>query len=157
MTKQFTEDKDDTQPPFPPTSLRSEFRARLLASMEAEQAIARAARLAPAAMSPAFRQRLLKSISSAPQRPRRFVSLRWQYGAAASVVLCAMVGSLFCIAPQEGHTSAPTLRATASRGIRVSESGSQYYDTMTVVAADNTVLRVRSLPCNLCNLPEDVI
>ena len=157
MTKQFTEDKDDTQPPFPPTSLRPEFRACLLASMDAEQTIARAARLAPAALSPEFRERLLKSISSAPQRPRRFVSLRWQYGAAACVVLCAVVGSMFCIAPQAGHTAPPTLHATASRLIRENGAGSQYYDTMTIVATDNTVLRVRSLPCNLCNLPEDVI
>lgn len=158
MKKPFTEEQEHIKPPFPAACLRPEFRARLLASMAGEKELARLAQLTPAPLSPAFRARLQDAVAEAARPSRHhFVTLRWQYGAAACVVLCAMVGSLFCIAPQEGHSEYPALQATASRVVSECASGTHYYDTMTIVAADKTVLRVRSNHQNHNTLSEDVI
>lgn len=140
-----------------PAALPDALRGRLLAAIEEARVEARASALSPTPLRAEFRAHLHEQMrSEALRAPRRRYVLRVQYGAAAGIVLCALVGSLFCISPGE-PASRDALLAVASHSV-VQEGGKTYFlETMTISEDDNTVLRVRVPQQNHDTLPEDLI
>ena len=140
-----------------PAAMPDALRGRLLAAIEDARVEARAAAQSPTPLRAEFRAHLHEQMRSEALRARRCrYVLRVQYGAAAGIVLCALVGSLFCISPGE-PASREALLAVASHSV-VQEGGKTYFlETMTISEDDNTVLRVRVPQQNHDTLPEDLI
>ncbi|MBR5893991.1 MAG: hypothetical protein IKZ13_00435 [Akkermansia sp.] len=157
MNENQTDLMDVMPPPRSAAPLNPAYRERLLAAMLEAQAEARVETLAPAPLTEEFRARLQSCVSAEAMhyRRRRTFYLRWKYGAAACVVLCAVVSSFFSITPSEDNTSAP-LQAVASRTTTGNSPG-DYLDTLTIKAADNTVLRVRVPGHSVLPVSDDVI
>lgn len=140
-----------------PAALPDALRGRLLAAIAETQAEASASALSPTPLRAEFRAQLHEQMRSEALRAhrRRYV-LQVQYGAAACIVLCALVGSLFCILPGESEARAELL-AVASHSV-VQQAGKTYYlETVTISEDDNTVLRVRIPQQNNTPQPEDLI